>query len=75
MSKNCVNLQDVIHKQHLVSACVFSFFIGDEELFDHLPLSHSSVNVPVCKAHCTHLQAGFKLRKLLDLCWPRRTFW
>ncbi|KAE8440788.1 hypothetical protein EG329_006566 [Mollisiaceae sp. DMI_Dod_QoI] len=46
-AKNCVNLEDVIHKNHLVSACVFSFFIGDRELYDHLPLSHSSDAVPI----------------------------
>lgn len=36
-----------MHKDHLLSACVFSFFIGDNELYDHLPLSHSSDAVPV----------------------------
>ena len=50
-TKNCVNLEDVIHKQHLISACVFSFFIGDRELYDHLPLSHSSDAVPVSASH------------------------
>jgi hypothetical protein len=45
--KNCVNLEDVIHKEHLVSACIFSFFVADDELFEHLPLSHSSDAVPV----------------------------
>jgi tyrosyl-DNA phosphodiesterase-1 len=53
-TKNCVNLQDVIHKQHLLSACVFSFFIGDNELYDHLPLSHSSDAVPVSKTYTPH---------------------
>jgi hypothetical protein len=46
-SKNCVNLSDVIHKHDLVSACIFSFFIADEELFPYLPLSHTSDAVPV----------------------------
>lgn len=46
-AKNCVNLTDVIDKEQLVSACVFSFFIADEELFQHLPLSRSSHTVPV----------------------------
>lgn len=46
-AKNCINLNDVIHKEHLLSACVFSFFISDEELFPHLPLSDSSHAVPV----------------------------
>lgn len=45
--KNCVNLADVIHKEHLVSACIFSFFIAKNELFKHLPLSHTSDDIPV----------------------------
>lgn len=44
--RNCVNLPDLIHKDHLISACIFSFFIADEELFQHLPLSCSSHAVP-----------------------------
>ncbi|TVY17826.1 Tyrosyl-DNA phosphodiesterase 1 [Lachnellula arida] len=32
-TKNCVNLTDVIHAKHLISACIFSFYIGDNELF------------------------------------------
>jgi hypothetical protein len=51
-SKNCVNLPDVIHKEHLISACVFSFFIAGDELYDHLPLSHSSDAVPVSTPYC-----------------------
>lgn len=47
-AKNCVNLDDVIHEEHLESALAFSFFIGDEELFDHLPFSKSDGGVPVC---------------------------
>ncbi|TVY67547.1 Tyrosyl-DNA phosphodiesterase [Lachnellula suecica] len=47
MAKNCVRLEDVIHKEHLLSACVFSFFIAQEELFDHLPFSLSSNKVPI----------------------------
>jgi tyrosyl-DNA phosphodiesterase-1 len=50
-TKNCVNLEDVIHKQHLVSACVFSFFISETEFFEHLPLSQSSDSVPVSAPH------------------------
>ena len=46
-SANCIDLADIIHKDHLVSACVFSFFIANEELFPYLPLSHSSNAVPV----------------------------
>jgi hypothetical protein len=41
----------VIHKEHLISACVFSFFIGDGELYNHLPLSHSSNAVPVSRSY------------------------
>ncbi|TVY86325.1 Tyrosyl-DNA phosphodiesterase, partial [Lachnellula willkommii] len=46
-TKNCVNLTDVIHARHLISACIFSFYIGDNELYEHLPLSHSSNAVPI----------------------------
>ncbi|KAK2596916.1 hypothetical protein N8I77_012799 [Diaporthe amygdali] len=46
-AKNCINLADVIHKDSLVSACIFSFFIANEELFEHLPLSHTSNAVPI----------------------------
>lgn len=46
-TKNCVNLEDVIHKDSLLSACVFAFFIANEELFGHLPLSGTSNSVPV----------------------------
>lgn len=45
--KNCINLGDLIHKNHLVSACVYAFFIARNELFRHLPLSDSSNDVPV----------------------------
>ncbi|KAH7346799.1 tyrosyl-DNA phosphodiesterase-domain-containing protein [Rhexocercosporidium sp. MPI-PUGE-AT-0058] len=45
--KNCVNLKDVIQGKSLVSACAFSFFIGEEEFYDHFPLSHSSNAVPI----------------------------
>ncbi|KAI3331033.1 tyrosyl-DNA phosphodiesterase I [Ustulina deusta] len=46
-AKNCVNLQDVIHKEHLESACIYSFFIAEEELYEHLPLSHTSGGIPI----------------------------
>lgn len=46
-AKNCVNLKDLIHKDQLISACIFSFYIADDELFPHLPLSHSSNAKPV----------------------------
>lgn len=45
--KNCINLGDLIHKEHLVSACIYAFFIARDELFRHLPLSQSSDDVPV----------------------------
>lgn len=45
--KNCINLGDLIHKDHLVSACIYAFFIARNELFRHLPLSNSSNDVPV----------------------------
>ncbi|KAK7926499.1 hypothetical protein PG985_003497 [Apiospora marii] len=38
-AKNCVSLGDLIDKDHLVSACIFAFYIADEELFPHLPNS------------------------------------
>ena len=46
-AQNCINFTDVIHKDSLVSACVFSFFIANEELFEYLPLSRTSNAVPV----------------------------
>ncbi|RWA14048.1 hypothetical protein EKO27_g1065 [Xylaria grammica] len=46
-AKNCVNLQDVIHKDQLESACIYSFFIAEEELYEYLPFSHSSGGVPI----------------------------
>ena len=46
-AKNCVNLADIIHKDHLVSACIYAFFIADDELLPHLPVSRSSDTVPV----------------------------
>lgn len=47
LAKNCVNLADVIDKDNLTSACIFSFFIADEELLPHLPVSRSYNKVPV----------------------------
>lgn len=46
-AKNCVNLIDVIHKDSLLSACLFAFYIANEELFEHLPLSDTSDSVPI----------------------------
>lgn len=51
-TKNCINLTDIIHKDSLVSACVFAFFIANEELFGHLPLSRTSNSVPVSTDSC-----------------------
>lgn len=45
--KDCTNLGDLIHKDHLVSACLYAFYIATTELFRHLPLSYSSDDVPV----------------------------
>ncbi|KAH6646906.1 tyrosyl-DNA phosphodiesterase-domain-containing protein [Truncatella angustata] len=45
--KNCVNLKDVIDKRNLVSACIYAFFIANEEVFCHLPFSRSSNAVPI----------------------------
>lgn len=46
-AKNCVNLSDIIHRDELKSACIFSFFIAEEELYQHLPLAHTSSKVPI----------------------------
>ncbi|KAI1274225.1 tyrosyl-DNA phosphodiesterase I [Xylaria sp. FL0933] len=46
-AKNCVNLKDVIHKDHLQSACIYAFFIAEDELYEHLPFSHSSGGIPI----------------------------
>ena len=52
-AKNCVNLKDVIQGNSLVSACAFSFFIGEEEFYRHFPFTHSSDKVPVSVyCHC-----------------------
>lgn len=48
-AKNCVNLEDLVHREDLTSACVFSFFIDDEELLKYFPLSHSSGAPPVSR--------------------------
>ncbi|CAN8101313.1 unnamed protein product [Discula destructiva] len=45
--KNCINLGDLIDKNHLVSACVYAFYIARQELFRHLPFSKSSNDVPI----------------------------
>ncbi|KAI8948632.1 tyrosyl-DNA phosphodiesterase I [Xylaria longipes] len=46
-AKNCVNLRDIIHKDHLEAACVYSFFIAEDELYGHLPFSHESGGIPI----------------------------
>ncbi|KAK8052577.1 hypothetical protein PG993_003962, partial [Apiospora rasikravindrae] len=47
-AKNCTSLGDIIDKDHLVSACIFAFYIADDELFPHLPNSTKSADtVPV----------------------------
>lgn len=40
-AKNCVNLRDLILKDHLEAACVYSFFIAEEELYGYLPFRKS----------------------------------
>ena len=45
--RNTITLEDLINKKTLVSACIFSYFIGQHELFQHLPLSKTSNAVPV----------------------------
>lgn len=46
-TKNCISLKDIIDKKSLLSACIYSYYIGDHELFDHLPFSKTSNDVPV----------------------------
>ncbi|KAI0409206.1 tyrosyl-DNA phosphodiesterase I [Xylaria palmicola] len=46
-AKNCINLRDLIHKNHLQSACIYSFFIAEDELYEHLPFSHKPGGVPL----------------------------
>ncbi|KAK8104929.1 phospholipase D/nuclease [Apiospora kogelbergensis] len=47
-NKNCVGLGGIINKEHLVSACIFAFYIADEEFLPYLPISTSSTDaVPV----------------------------
>ncbi|KAI0471415.1 tyrosyl-DNA phosphodiesterase I [Xylaria cf. heliscus] len=46
-AKNCVNLRDIIHKDHLEAACVYCFFIAEDELYGHLPFSHKSGKIPI----------------------------
>ncbi|KAI0813703.1 tyrosyl-DNA phosphodiesterase I [Xylaria sp. FL0064] len=46
-AKNCVNLKDVIHKDHLQSACIYAFLIAEDELYEHLPFSHSPGGIPI----------------------------
>ncbi|KAK0107893.1 hypothetical protein ONS96_003680 [Cadophora gregata f. sp. sojae] len=46
-AKNCINLKDVVQGKSLVSACVFSFFIGEEEFYRHFPFTQLSDKVPI----------------------------
>lgn len=46
-TKNCINLEDIIDRKGLVSACIYSYFMSDNELFHHLPFSKTSNDVPV----------------------------
>lgn len=63
--RNCVNLEDLVATKELTSACVYSFFIGQEELFRHLPLPSS---VPIYIGRDINMdplnpKQGFKLNK------------
>ncbi|KAI0394451.1 hypothetical protein F5Y17DRAFT_252916 [Xylariaceae sp. FL0594] len=55
-AKNCVNLKDIIHKEQLVSACIFSFFTKEDEFYQHLPLSKTSEGIPVNKYSLVEIQ-------------------
>ncbi|KAH8160158.1 hypothetical protein CIB48_g8086 [Xylaria polymorpha] len=46
-AKNCVNLRDLILKDHLEAACVYSFFIAEEELYGYLPFSQKPGGIPI----------------------------
>ncbi|ETS77792.1 hypothetical protein PFICI_09854 [Pestalotiopsis fici W106-1] len=46
-AKNCVGLEDLVDKQSLVSACIYSYFIADGDLLKYLPLSKTSNDVPI----------------------------
>ena len=52
-----------------MSACVFSFFIGDMELYDHLPLSHTSTAVPVSVSCVSPVNSADV--NIIDLHWAR----
>ncbi|KAK8867327.1 tyrosyl-DNA phosphodiesterase-domain-containing protein [Apiospora arundinis] len=46
--KNCIGLGDIIDKDHLVSACLFAFYIAEEEFFPYLPISNGSTDaIPI----------------------------
>lgn len=45
--KNCISMEDLVSRDHLVSACLYSFFIAEPEFFPHFPFSKSSNAVPV----------------------------
>ncbi|KAI0551530.1 tyrosyl-DNA phosphodiesterase I [Xylaria curta] len=47
LAKNCVNLRDVIHKDHLEAACVYCFFIAEEEFYGHLPFAEKPGGIPI----------------------------
>lgn len=46
-AKNTVSLGDLVKKEHLQSACIFAFFIAQDELFRHLPLSKKPGGPPM----------------------------
>ncbi|KAK7955638.1 phospholipase D/nuclease [Apiospora aurea] len=71
-TKNCVGLGDIIDKDHLVSACIFAFYIADEELLQHLPISRRSANsVPSAAIRAgIPLTEGKLTKKSLDTLRP-----
>ncbi|KAI1333312.1 tyrosyl-DNA phosphodiesterase-domain-containing protein [Xylariaceae sp. FL0255] len=46
-ARNCIGLSEIIHKKHLKAACIYSFFIAEDEFYPYLPLSHVADDVPI----------------------------
>ncbi|KAI1151905.1 phospholipase D/nuclease [Nemania diffusa] len=46
-TRNCISLPDIIHKDELESACIMSSHIAEEELYKHLPFSHTYDEIPI----------------------------
>ena len=45
--KNCISLEDIVSRNYLVSACLYSFYIAESEFFPHFPFSKTSNAIPV----------------------------